>query len=68
MKYHQSDRINNNDRITVLEKISDKYIYDISYPTTFEDIDRFEIDNQISVFVYYISDDNSIRTEKRRNP
>ena len=67
MKYHQSDRIKHNDRITVLEKITDKYIYNISYPTTFEDIDRFEIDNQVSVFVYYLCDDDSIRTEKRGN-
>ena len=34
-----------------LEKLPDKYIYNISYHTTFEDIDRFEIDNQVSVFV-----------------
>ena len=37
----------------------------IDYPTTHEDIDRFEIDNQVSVFIYYISDDDAIRTEKK---
>ena len=68
MKYHQSENTNNMARTTVLDKIADNYIYNISYPTTFEDINRFEIDNEISVFVYYISDDGTIRTEKRGNP
>ena len=61
-------KFKHNDRTTVLQKIHDKYNYNISYPTTFEDIDRFAIDNQVSVFVYYISDDDSIRTKKRANP
>ena len=56
------------ERTTVLEKLPDKYIYNITYPTTFEDIDRFEIDNQVSVFVYYVSDDDAIRTERKGNP
>ena len=51
-----------------IEKITDNYIYNISHPTTCEDISKFEIDNQVSVFVYYINDDDSIRTEKRGNP
>ena len=68
MRCHQAGKIAHGERTTVLEKITDKYIYNISYPTTFEDIDRFEIDNQVSVFVSYINDDDSIRTEKRGNP
>ena len=68
MKYHQAGKIAHGERTTVLEKIADNYIYNISYPTTFEDINKFEIYNHISVFVYYINDDNSIRTEKRGNP
>ena len=67
MKYHQAGKIAHGERTTVLEKITDNYIYNISYPTTFEDINKFEIDNQVSVFVYYINDDNSIRTEKKGN-
>ena len=63
MKYHQAGKITHGERTTVLEKLPDKYIYNISYPTTFEDIDRSEIDNQVSVFVYYVSDDDAIRTE-----
>ena len=46
----------------------DKYIHNITYPTTFEDIERFEIDNQVSVSAQYISDDDAFRTEKRGNP
>ena len=61
-----SRKISHGERTTVLEKILDKYIYNINYPTTFEDIDRFEIDNQISVFVYYISDDDAIRLYIKR--
>ena len=68
MKYHQSEQKKNGERTTVLDKLPDKYIYNISYPTTYEDIDRFEIDNQVSVFIYYISDDDAIRTEKKGNP
>ena len=67
MKYHQAGKIAHGERTTVLEKITDNYIYNISYPTTFEDINKLEIDNQVSVFVYYINDDNSIRTEKKGN-
>ena len=68
MKYHQSEQKKNGERTTGLEKLQDKYIYNISYPTTYEDIDRFEIENQVSVFVYYISDDDAIRTERKGNP
>ena len=64
MKYHQSEQKKSGERTTVLEKLQDKYIYNMSYPTTYEDIDRFEIDNQVSVFIYYISDDDANRREK----
>ena len=49
------------------EKLREKWISNISFATTFEDIDRFEIDNQVSVFVYYMSDDDAIRTERKGN-
>ena len=63
MKYHQSEQKKHGERTTVLEKLPDKYIYNISYPTPF-----VEIDNQVSVFVYYVSDDDAIRTERKGNP
>ena len=33
MKYHQSEKKNNMARTTVLDKITDNYIYNTSYPT-----------------------------------
>ena len=68
MKYHQAGKISHGERTTVLAKLPDKYIYNINYPTTFEDITRFETDNEIAVFVYYINDDGTIRTEKWGDP
>jgi hypothetical protein len=55
MKYHQSKKGKHDDRITVLKKVEDKFIYDgINYPTTFDDITRFEDLNEVSIFVYGI--------------
>ena len=67
MRYHQSEQQKNGERITALAKLPDRYIYNINYPTTFSCIDRFENDNQVSVFVYFIAEDGSIRTEKKGN-
>ena len=63
MKYHQAGKLIHGERTTVLSKLPDKYINNINYPTTLEDINRFEIDNEIAVFVYYISNDDFIRTD-----
>ena len=53
------------DRLTVLKKIEDKYNYEgVSYPATFDDIGQFEKNNHIAIFVYYIDETGSIRTEK----
>ena len=70
MKYHQAGKISHGERTTVLSKLPDKYIYiyNINYPTNFEDITRFESDHEIAVFVYYINDDGTIRTEKLGDP
>ena len=68
MKYHQAGKVVHGERTSVLEKIEDKYNYNnISYPTSFEDINKFELDNEVSIFVYYVNDDDSIRTEKIGN-
>ena len=46
--------------------MEDRYKYEeVNYPATFEDIQTFENNNKVAVFVYYLDEDNSIRTEKR---
>ena len=66
MKYHQAGKITHGERTTGLEKLPDKFIYKISYPTTFEDIDRFEIDNQVSGF--FIIKVMTVQLEQSRKP
>ena len=52
MKYHQSQQVKHDDRITKLRQVNDKYNYDgISYPTTFEDIKHIENTNGLAIFV-----------------
>ncbi len=39
MKYHQTGKGNHDDRVTVLNKVDDKYNYDdLEYPVDFDDI------------------------------
>ena len=53
------------DRTTVLSKLEDKYNYDgITYPVSYEDIEKFEDVNKVCIFVYYINEDNEIHKEK----
>ena len=64
VKYHQTSKEKAGDRVSVL-KIEDKYDYsNVNCPATFEDIATFENNNNISVFVYGIDEENNIRTEK----
>ena len=58
MKYHQSPMDKHSDRTTVLIKLDDKYVYDdVNFPADFDDVEQFEINNKVSVFVYCIGDD-----------
>ena len=67
VKYHQSKKEKHCDRVSVLKKIEDKYDYsNVNCPATFDDIATFE-NNNISVFVYGIDEENNIRTEKTGN-
>ena len=61
MKY-QSSKAKNDSRTTVLRKILDKYNYDrVNFPAGFDDIETFEQNNEISVFVYAIKDNAVFR-------
>lgn len=69
MKYHQSKKAKHDDRITVLKKLDDKYNYDgVNLPAGYDDIKRFENNNEIAVFVYTVSSDNEILREHLGNP
>ena len=68
VKYHQTKQEKHDDRVSVLKKVVDKYSYDdMNFPASYEDIETFEENNKVSVFVYCIGDDNSIVREKRGN-
>ena len=68
MKYHQSKKEKNGDRTSVLSKIEDKYNYEnVNFPAGFDDIETFEHNNKVSVFVYNITD-GAITREKVGNP
>ena len=50
VKYHQSNKSKNDDRITVLKKLDDKYNYDnINFPAGLDDVEQFEKDNNVSI-------------------
>ena len=57
MRYHQSEKKKHDDRVTVLSKLEDKYKYDnISFPVSYDDVKKFEINNECCIFIYYVND------------
>ena len=57
MLYHQSDKQKNNQNISSLKKIEDKYDYTgIEFPADYNDLTNFEELNKVSIFVYSISE------------
>ena len=53
MLYHQSEKAKNGDRITVLNKVEDKYKWEGgNFPASFDDITRFETNNKICVTIF----------------
>ena len=68
MKYHQTKKEKNDDRVSVLRKIDDKYDYeDVNFPAGYDDVETFEQNNKVAVFVYSVKDDSVCR-EKLGNP
>ena len=68
MKYHQTNKMNHDDRISVLKKVDDKYNYEnMNFPAGYDDVETFEANNKVAVFVYSIKDDSAYR-EKLGNP
>jgi len=67
MRYHQSEKKNDH-RISALKKVKDKYDYgDMSFPADFESIEKFEIKNQVCIYIYSMNDENEIRLSKAGN-
>ena len=67
MKYHQTKKEKHDDRLTVLHKIEDKYDYScITFPASYEDIEKFEEINKVCIFIYTIEQEGII-TDKKGN-
>ena len=53
MRYHQTETKNSAQNISALKKVVDKYDYsDMSFPTSYEDIENFEEISQVCIFIY----------------
>ena len=59
MVYHQSNKIKYSDMLSVLNKVEDKYNYEgVNFPTSYEDIKKFEENNKVCVNVYATKKEN----------
>jgi hypothetical protein len=68
MLYHQSPQMKHSHRITVLDKIEDKYDYgQLSYPTSLEDIRQFEDDNKITLNIFCLDSNQKVITSQEGN-
>ena len=68
MKYHQTYKSKHGERISVLNKVEDKYNYDnMQFPASCDDVTQFEENKKVCVFIYRFENDNIYR-EKLGNP
>ena len=68
MRYHQTDKGSHKQNISCLKKVQDKYDYSrIPFPVMYEDIETFEENIKVCIYVYGIDEDNKIITEKAGN-
>ena len=68
MKYHQTNKVKHDDRVSVLNKVEDKYNYDnMNFPASQDDIKIFEDNNQVCINVYVIGERNTIVLEYMGN-
>ena len=67
MKYHQSEQKSKDHRISVLDKIQDKYNYgEMQFPADYEAIRQFEDLNQVCMYIYtYDEGSNQILLDKQ---
>ena len=68
MRYHQTPRSKNDSKLSKLEKVSDKYNYDVmEFPASYEAITAFEEINKVCIFSYELDSENQIRLGQRGN-
>jgi hypothetical protein len=61
MKYHQSEKSNNDHRVSALKKVQDKFNYsNMKFPASLQDIRQFELQNQICINIYQLDENDSI--------
>ena len=59
MVYHQSNKLKYSNMLSVLNKVEDKYNYEgANFPTSYEDIKKFEENNKVCVNVYATKKEN----------
>ena len=72
MLYHQSEQTKHSAILSYLDKVQDKYNYEgVNFPTSYEDIKKFEENNKVCVNVYATkkeNDDTIIVQEMLGNP
>ena len=65
MKYHQTSQQKDAQNTSALKKIDDKYDYsDIYYPTSYDEIYKFEERNNLCIYVYELDENGKIHLEK----
>ena len=53
MLYHQSEKSKHSDRVSVLNKVEDKYNWkNVNFPASFDDITTFETNSRICVNIF----------------
>ena len=68
MLYHQTKKEKNDDRLSRLKKVEDKYTYtNMSYPTSYSGISKFEVENKVCIFVYALDEEKGIICDKQGN-
>ena len=63
MLYHQSEKSKLSDRVSVLNKVEDKYNWEnVNFPASFDDITTFETNNRICVNIFgHCAEKNEIK-------
>ena len=68
MKYHQTGQTKNDHRLTILQKMEDKYDWtDITFPISFDQITTFENNNKVTMNIWEIAEDGKTYLTKQGN-
>ena len=68
MIYHKSERKKNDDRVSALKQVKCDYDFtNVHFPATYDDIATFEQNNNESVHIYALTEDNKIVVSRKGN-